>query len=364
MIRILLLMFLMFPSLQALEDQSLKILHLTFHLGCKKEFEGIAKTLGYQLDTWHIPELPPNFFDGTTSGNALYNIGHERAERIWNLHKDTFSQYDLILVSDTSPLSRIFLQNQSNIPLMIWMCNRFDYYDGAALDCNFPDEEYYKLFKDALSNPKVKIFAYNAFEHYYTGLKNIHTGDQIITPCAPIPPVSSHSIIPEQIDRANTFFLPPYHNERLYMNLQGFCDALGIPSYCGRYNGPYDLKDFKGIIHLPYAWSNLALFENIQQGIVYFIPSRAFFLELARKPNYFHPELSKLVDEQLFDYSEWYMPSNEKLFIYFESWEDLAKKIKETNFEERRLQVKTFAQEYKDHTLKLWETVIFSLTGP
>ena len=49
------------------------------------------------------------------------------------------------------------------------------------------------------------------------------------------------------------------------MNLFEFCTTLGIKSYCGRYNGPDDLRDFKGVIHIPYAWSNFALFENMEK---------------------------------------------------------------------------------------------------
>lgn len=339
-----------------------KVLHLTFHQGCKKEFEGVAQTLGLNLETWFIPDLPPKFFDGTTQGNALYNIGHDRAERIWSLHQDYFRTFDIILVSDTSPLSRIFLQNNSEVSLMVWICNRFDYSDQASLDCDFPDKEYYQLFKDALNSDNVKIFAYNSFEHTHTKNRGIDTGQLVITPCAPVMPSPTSSIIPDQIERPSTFFLPPYHNERLYMDLSKHLNALGIPAYCGRYNGPYDLKEFKGIIHLPYAWSNLALFENINLGIPYFIPSRQFFLELASKPNYFHPELSKLIVEKLFDDSEWYSPLREPLFIYFDSWDDLVKKVQETDFETQRQKVKHYAIQHREYTLKQWEEIIESLT--
>ncbi len=362
MIFILLLMILFNAPIFAKGE---KILHLTFHQGCKKEFESVSQKLGLELETWFIPDLPPKFFDGTTQGNALYNMGHDRAERIWNLHKEYFKTFDIILISDTSPLSRIFLQNNSEIPLMIWICNRFDYSDQASLDCDFPDEEYYQLFKDALTKDNVRIFAYNSFEHTYAKIKGIDTGKIIITPCAPKEPQPAPSIIPENIQKPTTFFLPPYHNERFYMNLSQHLNSIGIPAYCGRYNGPYDLKDFKGIIHLPYAWSNLALFENINLGIPYFIPSQNFFLELANKSNYFHPELSRLTKDKLFADSEWYSPSREHLFIYFESWNDLIIKIQETDFHAQHEKVKNYAAQHREHTLKQWEEVILSLTqGP
>ena len=51
-----------------------------------------------------IPNLVSGEFDGISSGNALYNVGHERAQNIWNKHKDYFNQFDAIITSDTAPL--------------------------------------------------------------------------------------------------------------------------------------------------------------------------------------------------------------------------------------------------------------------
>ena len=63
------------------------------------------------------------------------------------------------------------------------------------------------------------------------------------------------------------------------MNTTQKCAMLNIKTFNGRYNGPNDLAAFKGIIHIPYAWSNLAFFENIQSGLPYFIPSIEFMMQ-------------------------------------------------------------------------------------
>ena len=75
------------------------------------------------------------------------------------------------------------------------------------------------------------------------------------------------------------------------MDMSAHCAALGIPVYCGRYDGPSDLEKFKGIIHLPYNWSNLAFFENSRLGIPYFVPSRKFLEKLLSYEKYFHADL-------------------------------------------------------------------------
>src|SRR5271154_4177159 len=121
--------------------KQLKVLHLSFHKGCSKDFEYIAQQLDLDLSSLFIQEQPSRWLDGKTVGSAIYSIGHDRAAAIWEKHKNYFDQFDVIITSDTAPLARIFLQNKWSKPLIIWICNRFDYCDQASRDCNFPDQE-------------------------------------------------------------------------------------------------------------------------------------------------------------------------------------------------------------------------------
>src|SRR5208282_2621726 len=124
----------------------MKILHLTYHGGCKRTLDFVAKSLEHEITT--------KFADWN------YNIGPNRAAEIWNKHKDYFNLFDLVITSDTAPLSRIFLQNDFKKKLIIWICNRFDYHDGASNDCSFPDYEYYNIINAAPRKNNVKIFSY------------------------------------------------------------------------------------------------------------------------------------------------------------------------------------------------------------
>lgn len=348
-------------SSNSCEVSPLKILHLTFHKGCLNEFENIASKLGLDLESWFIPDLPAYFLDGVSAGNALYNIGHERANNIWELHHNYFETFDVILVSDTAPLSRIFTQNPWNKPLVIWICNRFDYFDQASLDCDFPDREYYQLFEEACHCKNIKVIGYTAFEHYYAKTKNIDTGSVTITPCGHLPGKQGDTIIPSEVVKEEAFFLPPYHNETKFMDLSQFLARLDIKNYCGRYNGPMDIKDFKGIIHLPYSWSNLALFENIHLSIPYFIPTEEFLEKLAAQKNYFHPNLNALINDKLYYLSEWYCSEHREIITYFDSWEDLRKKLEETDFVGLKKRISIFSKELEERTLSKWNAVFTEL---
>ncbi|MDR3646175.1 MAG: hypothetical protein P4L22_01390, partial [Candidatus Babeliales bacterium] len=156
--KIKLIMLLFFASINA---KKIEILHLSFHKGCINSFKLLEDQFNLKVESWFIPDLPRFFFDPACHGNALYNIGHDRAERIWNKHKDYFNKFDAIVTSDTVPLSRIFLQNKFQKPLIVWICNRFDYSDASSLDCQFPDPQYYQLLNEATQKENVFFVSYS-----------------------------------------------------------------------------------------------------------------------------------------------------------------------------------------------------------
>lgn len=328
----------------------LKVLHLTFHRGCAQQVQAIAQNLSLDLTTWYVPDLPPRFFDGYAEGNALYNIGHTRAEKIWQLHSAFFHQFDLIFTSDTAALSRIFLQNNSPIPLIIWICNRFDYHDTSSLDCTFPDPEYYQLLKSARRLPHVAVIANTAFEHAYARFKGVDTGSLVIQPIGPITSKEGGDH-PSHPARQEIFYLPHYHNEHLFIDLSQHLIQRGIPNYCGRHNGLGDLAEYKGIIHLPYSWSTIALFENIAMGIPYFIPSKAFLNQLLSRNNYWHQEADFLFNKKMIHLSEWYNEDHKHLFTYFDSWEDLVVKVDTCSYAQKREVIKKFANQHQQTIL-------------
>lgn len=338
----------------------LKVLHMSFHQGCVKNFEYVAKKLNVDLISWLIPvsqESRDRYDRQVLHGNAIFDIGHNRAKRVWDNNKEYFNQFDVIVTSDTAPLARIFLQNGWKKPLIIWICNRFDYRDGGAQDEPFPDKEFYDLFRAAKYKKNVFFVHYTAYEHYYAQRKKVDTRKLIIKPCGSAEQSmrdNNPSYIPENVCKKDTFFvIPRAGGEGLYNK----CKELGIPVYMGAYNGPADLKDFKGILHAPYTWSNLALFENIQYGLTHFVPSarlvREWFNNRSKNPSFcfFH------LDVRLLELCEWYAPEHKDIIIYFDSWEDLKYKLETTDFAMMRKKVKAFAKKHNQEMIGRWRAV-------
>lgn len=326
----------------------LKVLHVSFHIGCHNDFMNIAKEL----------ELDLKFLEFTDGTPGKYNIGHERAEKYWNKHKEYFKQFDVIVTSDTSPISRVFLQNGWDKKLIIWINNRFDYHDAASLDCEFPDDEYYQLFKDAVDKPNVHIIGYTDFEnHYCKEWRNIDIGNTIIKPIGKPTHIHDTGNFIELEDIQNTFFVGPYHNDNLMMDLPKKLKEMNLPIYNGRFNGPHDLARFKGVIHIPYSWSNYAFFEGLSLGIVYFIPTKEFLLELKKDKDFFWSPPYK---DELIELSEWYHPDHKDLLVYFDSWLNLKIKLYTTNYKKQKNLLKEYSFNHSNKTLKQWENVFFN----
>jgi hypothetical protein len=96
---------------------SLKILHLTFHDGCRRELDAIARVLGASV-TAEIFSVHGNVTD--------MNVGPALSALAWQRHGARWAAYDAIVVSDTAPIARVFLDGGrwAGRALIVWVCNR------------------------------------------------------------------------------------------------------------------------------------------------------------------------------------------------------------------------------------------------
>ncbi len=326
----------------------MKVLHISFHNGCQNDIQYVCDKLN--IDLYYM-----EFDDGVTKSNAKYNVGHKRAQDCWNKYSEYFNSFDVVITSDTAPISRVFLQNNFQKKLIIWVCNRFDYSDMASLDCDFPDEEYYNLIREAKNRPNTVIAGYTQFENYYAKhIKNVDIGDLIIKPLGGISNIYNNFIESDVLDKSEKFLVPTYNNDKLF-EVSEKLTSLGIPNYNGRYHGPLDIVKFKGVVHIPYAWSNLALFEGLSQGVIYFIPSYKFLLKIKINNSFFWSPPFK---NNLLHLSEWYGPGLSEVLIYFDSWDDLKNKIDTTNYNLHKIKIKEFSLKHQEKYLNIWKNIL------
>ena len=325
----------------------MKLLHITFHKGCELDIEYVFTTLGHEITVMY-------FTDGETVGGELYKITHERAQKCWNKYKDYFDQFDGIITSDTCPTSRPFLQNNWSKLLIIWVCNRFDY----SMQNKYQDKEFYELLRDIPNRKNVFIFGYTAFENIYAyHYKKVQIGNLVIKPIGKN--ILSNNIYKSyDNNQIDIFYVPTYHNETKLMNLSEKLTQLGINNRCERFNHISDLLFYKGGIYIPYAWSTLVFFERIQLGLVTFIPSLSFLIELFSSGDWWFQPPFHMQNTEILKFSEWYCEEHKDILVYFNSWEDLQEKVKTTDYKAKTQNILNFAKKHHDKMLDRWNNII------
>jgi hypothetical protein len=342
----------------------LRVLHMSFHQGCINDFDEVGRALGLEVVSWHILLSPLDYFDGETKNLTIYNITHDRAEKVWNKHKKFFDTFDVIITSDIAPLARIFLQNKWSKPLIVWICNRFDYYMEGTIK-GFPDQELYDLFNRAALQKNVKVVSYTSYEHIYAHHKGVDFDTYTIKPIGSLANANRRFSVPRTVKKNELLFVYPLDHSEDDKNadtIKNECDKVGIATYTGRFNGPGDLQDFKGIIYLPYQVSSLIFWEAIQKGIIFFVPSKKFLRSMIKR-NMIH-EYCLLPNGivEFVDWMEWYAEAYQDLMVYFDSWQDLKEKIDTIDYAALHARILRYAQYHRETVLHRWKEVFQGFT--
>ena len=326
----------------------MKLLHVTLHTGTDAEVRYAFNKLGHQIETLE-------FSDGKTTGDERYRIIHSRAQDFWDKYKTYIDTFDGIITSDTCPTSRAFLQNNYSKLLIIWVCNRFDYYMFPESN----DDEFYELLRTIPQRNNVFIIGNTMIENYHSTKRNVDIGNLVIKPIGKnYNPDNLTKVYTDNNEYSNKFYIPPYYNETVYMNLSTHLTNIGINNYCGRFKDHAELVQYKAIITIPYAWSTIAYFERLQLGMVQFIPSIQFLIELYKKGNFIFQPPFDVNKPELLKLSEWYADVNADLVVFFDSWSDLMDKVNTTNYELKTYVILKYAHNLEMDSLNNWQRIL------
>ena len=189
-------------------------------------------------------------------------------------------------------------------------------------------------------------------------------------------------------ERARTFFLVPKVNEAR-LGLKEALQQLGVaawtpgtwPHTAGRWAGEACdascasrvVGSFHATIHVPYAPSTFALFEQAQAGKLTFVPSVGLMLKWYATEHLFFQATpndfvatgmgSEPLSARLLEMTEYYDPANAALFVYFDSLKDLKRRVAETDYAERERGVREWAARHTNTTARRWEAIDAYLIG-
>ena len=299
-----------------------KVLHLSHHYGCLKDHQYVCKNLGIELTNMF------SIWDKVIPKNC-YRITKQIACQIWNTHKDYFNSYEYILVSDTSPLSRIFLENISEFKgtLIVWVCNRFNYdmYD---------DVSYNNLFAESIQFDNVIVIPYTEFERVWARNFGVNIIEETINPIGvsidePLSEYDTQDMIGfdgsyDVSKKEGDVLVSRYHNDVLFQDSCEIFKSYNLVSERCKYKGFSGLKDLSKNFHsyfiLPEQYSKLVAFElmNIQLPVI--LPSENFLLHLSQLPNYW---FGSGVNNSTIKLCEWYNEYYDKFAIYIDDFSDI-----------------------------------------
>ena len=289
-------------------------LHITNHIGTIRNVVNVFSFL-------HIPEQITN-----ENCNLPLYIHLTQADDIFLQYtsREDFQKYNTLIFTDICMYARPFLQNIDNhsLNIIVYVTNRFDWgawYNG--------DANYNALYSTVSRHPRVRFIADNRYDQYYAGtLYDIRFSTNDIVRLTP----KISDFIPGKM------FL---HNCKLFIYNRGTFiryygdnlknieyDVYGYDGY-QRYKDEAHIAEYMGFLHLPYQTNIQSLWENLGHQIIYFLPSKSFLLNIIFESWYYWEEkFLKPVDLILksVELSEWYQLEHAELFVYFNSWEDLA----------------------------------------
>jgi hypothetical protein len=277
----------------------MKILHITFHYGCAKAIEDILSMDNIELTT----KIVTSGIDG-----YYYNMTKKRSHEAYERHKDYYNSFDVIIVTDTVPLSRILLEGGYKGKLIIVATNRFDYADTR--EKGFPDDEYYESMRKVSNMNNVLFIANNYFEIFYALEKGVEITNVIL--------FTSRPLIRED---KKGYYIPTYHNDKLF-ELYKKCKEQGLDVTTGRYKDKYELAGFKAVIHIPYTWNSIALWDALSVGIPYYVPTVYLLNILCKRKGFWFQNVNYLKEK--IDFCEFYhCGENYKFLRYFNSLENI-----------------------------------------
>lgn len=324
----------------------MKVIHITYHEGTKKNIENVCNYFQYSLET-EIPKYP------------LY-ISNKFANELWKENSERWKKYDVAIFSDTSMLARPFLENinKHSLKIIIYITNRFHWGDFEL-----KDKAFLHLYSTLSNHKRVFFCADNRFDQYWASSFNIHFYFNDIIRLYPIIKQPSKYINPR-------FFVynrgPPtqiYTKNLNKLNIDyDMYGGINFP----KFKDQSHIAEYKAIIHLPYQTNIQSLYENLGYGIVYIIPSQKCITEWILNEDWYYWEektnmKGKIIES--IELSEWYQKENEDMFVYFDNWEDLKRKTLETDFEKKQNIIHEKIYKYNNITIHKWKEIFLNNTN-
>lgn len=298
----------------------MKIFHHSMHEGCASDIKNLFKRYDVDLTTIVPKERP----------HEKYLVTSERIKPMWDEYKEYFLNSNVLIFSDTIPFSRPVLENLNLIPqstkILLWVTNRFNY----AIET---DQSYYDILDSIKNDPRIYFLYSNKFEKlYFNKFVDLPEDKQFyFTPYGKRNKTDYN--MKNQKDHNQKLFVMSYQNEKEFYPLYDELNSLGVDFYYKKdwipsdeYCGPYDIETCSSVLHIPYAWGTIALWEYMALGKTFILPSLNW-LNKTYQERYLFFQTHKSINI-ISTFSDWYCEEHKDLFIYFDEIKEIKDILK------------------------------------
>ena len=315
------------------------VLHFTFHAGCQADLQTVGDELGWNVRSIYLPAQPD-------ASNEWYTMTDAVVSMLWTRFQTAIEAADVVVVSDTAPLARLFVQHPVK-KLIVWVCNRINYGCSVAY--------YHDEVRLLSREPWVTYLAYTPFEVEFAKRAGFEVAWK-----GTVRPVG-RTFSPCSTEHSLDVFVGGYHNDAIALDLREMIrpyveDAgFGIASQT-RYDGPAELQTFAAVVHIPYAASNLALFEALANGIPYILPSQKLMQRMIDGKESLPLKDALFVPDPNAGAMEWYRYAD--CFLTFDKFEEINTLLRPNALSECKRRMKERYLDHKEQTLAQWRAFV------
>lgn len=340
------------------------LLHISRHAGCIRDIFTVTDYLGIKSEIIHF--------------RGPYKLTKDYANEDWRQNHEYYNRFDYILTTDTTVLSRIFLQNLDELRghLVIYVSNRFD-------NSHEDDVEFRELFKNVAvaRRDRVTIVPFCEFEKVYLLAKGIDISHfPVILPLGDWTPATNSMLnldweeemygpvgdrwagrgVTKSLDMFDTYYVNHYQNEQ-DNNIAGKCRDHGLKCFLGYADS---VAAFKAMVVLPSQACNIAPYDAIVRGFVAFVPTKRLLNELALRkvPGYTNYAFHFTGINNATEYCSWL--SYPECRIFYDSFDSLFEQMKTLEMKtvlQIRNQCAMTVSRHRSEVLRQWRRV-FNIT--
>lgn len=338
-------------------------LHISRHTGCMREIHSFTNLLGIEMEVI--------FYNGPLK------VTKELANELWKKHKNYYNNFDYIVTTDTTPISRIFLENMDEVKpkLIIYVSNRWDVgYTQGHDDWNEWRDTFRKVnhYPDQITVVPFCDFETAYAEHHGIPMKHFQT----IYPLGDLPPpggtyedfANEHDKgaygpagdpwagrgVAGPEDHFDTYYVAHYANEQDNHVLDD-CKKHGVKCFLGYAD---DIQQFKAMVVFPYQTCNIAPFDSFMRGNVVISPSHKLLKEASNTPKIPGYEAYTFASqgiENATEYCTWLkFPECRIQFDTFDELFELLKTLDETRLKKVRAACRGTITNHRFEVVRQW----------